>query len=119
MLAGLTAGALASTALADGSGKSAADNSAKNQPIEAANKPTADDQSNAKSDVELAAQIRRAIVEDESLSTYAHNVKVITKDGRVTLSGPVKNEAERLTITSIAQKFAGAGTVTSNLEIAH
>lgn len=97
----------------------APDNSAKNETVEATKQPTADDQSNAKGDVELAAKIRRAIVDDKSLSTYAHNVKIITQNGRVTLSGPVQSDAERTTITSIATKFAGAGTVTSNLEVAH
>ncbi len=42
---------------------------------------TADQQKNNKSDRETARQIRKAIVDDKSLSSYAHNVKVIAQNG--------------------------------------
>src|SRR5678816_2145649 len=51
---------------------------------------TADQQTNTRSDIEITRDIRRAIVNDKTLSTYAHNVKVITKHGEVTLKGPVQ-----------------------------
>lgn len=80
--------------------------------------PTAGQQSNAKSDQELTRQIRRSIVKDKSLSTYAHNVKIITRDGAVTLRGPVRSEQEKDTIAKIAGDAAGSGKVTNELEIA-
>jgi hypothetical protein len=39
--------------------------------------------------------IRAAIHKDKSLSTYAHNVKIITQGGKVTLKGPIHSEAEK------------------------
>ena len=50
---------------------------------------TADQQKNNTSDRELTAKIRRSVVADKSLSTYAHNVKIIVSGGAVTLKGPV------------------------------
>jgi len=67
------------------------DNSAQNT-----NQPqTAQDQSNAQSDLETTAKVRKAIIADKDLSTYAHNIKVITRNGTVTLMGPVKSDDEK------------------------
>ncbi|HWZ51135.1 MAG TPA: BON domain-containing protein [Granulicella sp.] len=55
---------------------------------------TAEDQSNATADRQMTAKVRRAIMADKDLSTYAHNVKIITSNGNVTLTGPVKSEEE-------------------------
>lgn len=87
------------------------DNSAVNKTVTNDHQLTADDQSNAKSDVDLAAKVRRALVKDKSLSTYAHNVKVIVKNGVVTMKGPVQSDAERQTVTKIAADVAGADKV--------
>ena len=57
------------------------DNTAVNKGDRTAGAPTADQQSNGKSDLEMTRQIRRAIVGDKSLSTYAHNVKIVTQHG--------------------------------------
>jgi osmotically-inducible protein OsmY len=80
--------------------------------------PTAQQQSNTKSDLETAKQIRRAIVSDKSLSTYAHNVKVIAKDGQITLKGPVRSEDERKAVAAKAAEVAGAAKVVNELEVA-
>ena len=69
--------------------------------------PTADQQKDNKSDRELTRQIRRAIVKDKSLSTYAHNIKVITQNGMVTLKGPVKTEEDKQAIAAKAAEVAG------------
>ena len=61
---------------------------------------TAQNQSNATSDRELTAKVRRAIIADKDLSTYAHNVKIITQNGTVTLKGPVKSDDEKQKIES-------------------
>ena|ERR1700730_5304476 len=42
---------------------------------------TADQQSNNKADMELTRQIRRAVMKDDSLSTMAHNVKIMSANG--------------------------------------
>ena len=96
----------------------APDNSGVNVRDRASNAMTASEQSNSKGDVDLTAQIRRAIVKDDSLSMMAHNVKIISVNGEVTLRGPVKSEQERTTIVSKAQAIAGTDKVDNRLEIA-
>ena len=83
------------------------DNTKVNQQDRAANQPTADRQKNNASDLDLTKNIRRSIIEDKSLSTYAHNVKVISQNGIVTLKGPVKSDAEKSAIDSKAVSVAG------------
>jgi hyperosmotically inducible periplasmic protein len=80
--------------------------------------PTADRQKMSATDREVARKIRAAIHEDKSLSTYAHNIKIISRDGRVTLKGPVRSEEEKTTIESKATEIAGAGNVANELEVA-
>lgn len=79
--------------------------------------PTADQQKESSSDRDITQKIRRAIVDDKSLSTYAHNVKIITQNGKVTLKGPVHSEEEKKTIEAKAAEVAGAGNVTNELSI--
>ena len=81
--------------------------------------PTSGDQSESEQDRKLSQKIRQAIVADDSLSTSAHNVKIITIDGVVTLRGPVKNAEERNAIGATAVKIAGAGKVKNHLEPTH
>ena len=84
------------------------DNTKVNKQDRDANQPTADQQKNNASDVDLTKNIRRSIMEDKSLSTDAHNVKVISQNGTVTLKGPVKSEAEKSAIVAKAVSVAGA-----------
>jgi len=84
------------------------DNTKVNKQDRNANQPTADQQKNNSSDVDLTKNIRRSIMEDKSLSTDAHNVKVISQNGTVTLKGPVKSQAEKSAIVSKAVSVAGA-----------
>jgi hyperosmotically inducible periplasmic protein len=83
------------------------DNTRVNKQDRDANQPTADQQKNSASDIDLTKNIRRSIMEDKSLSTDAHNVKVISQNGTVTLKGPVKSEAEKSAIFSKAVSVAG------------
>jgi osmotically-inducible protein OsmY len=83
------------------------DNTKVNRQDRDANQPTADQQKNNTSDLDLTKNIRRSIVEDKSLSTDAHNVKIISQNGTVTLKGPVKSEAEKSAIVSKAVSVAG------------
>jgi hyperosmotically inducible protein len=78
---------------------------------------TPTDQSNDESDLEITRRIRETVVEDDSLSFTAKNVKIITVDGRVTLRGPVRSQEERAAIEKMALSVAGAGQVVNQLEI--
>jgi hyperosmotically inducible protein len=80
--------------------------------------PTADQQKMNPTDRELTRKIRAAIHQDKSLSTYAHNIKIVTQDGRVTLRGPVRSDEEKTAIESKATEAAGVGNVTNELEVA-
>lgn len=82
------------------------------------NGPTADTQKMNPADRETARKIRSAIHDDKTLSTYAHNVKVIVQNGQVTLKGPVRSEDEKSAVESKATAVAGAGNVTNNLTVA-
>jgi osmotically-inducible protein OsmY len=92
----------------------AADNTARNRD----DSITAQEQGHSKSDIELTAQVRRAIVADKQLSTAAHNVKIITQSGVVTLKGPVKSVGERRSIDLKAKELAGDTNVKNELDVA-
>ncbi len=94
-----------------------ADNSGKNVRDRAAGAMTAGAQSNAPADVKITQQIRKAVVADKQLSANAHNVKIITADGVVTLRGPVKTVKEKNTIGAKAQRVAGVSRVDNQLEV--
>jgi hyperosmotically inducible periplasmic protein len=94
-----------------------ADNTKLNQRDRNANRPTADQQGNSRSDRDITQQIRRAIVEDKSLSTSAHNVKVITQNGQVTLKGPVRSDDEKRAVEAKAAELAGENSVASQLDV--
>ncbi len=79
--------------------------------------PTADQQSEHVSDRTLTQNIRKALIADKSLSTYGHNVKIITLNGAVTLKGPVHSEEEKQSIAAKAAEVAGADKVTNNLTV--
>ena len=81
------------------------------------NEPTADRQKDNRSDRDITQQVRKAIVKDKSLSTYAHNVKVITQNGMVTLKGPVRSEEEKMAIAAKAAEVAGQDKVTNQLDV--
>ena len=95
----------------------APDNTGRNARDRQPNAKTADQQSNAKHDVDLTRQIRRAIVADKALSTNAHNVKIITRGGKVTLKGPVRDENEKTTVAAKAIEIAGRGNVTNQISV--
>jgi hyperosmotically inducible protein len=78
---------------------------------------TPGDQSESEADRTLTQRIRQAVVADDSLSTTAHNIKIITINGVVTLRGPVNSTQEKATIDAKAQQIAGATKVDNQLEI--
>ena len=90
----------------------APDNSKTNQRDRDKSAITADKQKMNPEDSELTKKIRSAITSDKSLSTYAHNVKIITQNGKVTLKGPVRSNQEKSTVLTKATEIAGEGNVT-------
>src|SRR4029077_662748 len=70
---------------------------------------TADQQKDNALDRDLTHRIRRALVQDKSLSSYAHNVKVITQGLQVTLKGPVRSEDEKQRVEQKATEMADCG----------
>jgi len=98
--------------------QSAPDNSKTNKRDRDKSSPTADRQKMNSTDRDLAKRIRSAITDDKSLSTYAHNIKIIAQDGKVTLKGSVRSEEEKSAIETKATEVAGAGNVINQLEVA-
>ena len=95
-----------------------ADNSGRNVRDGEGGTLTPMDQSNQAGDLALTKRIRGDLVADDSLSLKAHNVKIISIDGVVTLRGPVASEAEKDRIAMVAEKVAGSGKVRNQLEVA-
>ena len=95
----------------------AADNSAMNIRDRDGDTMTPLDQSNQQGDVEITRAIRTGLVGDDSLGINAHNVKVITVDGRVTLRGPVASTAEQAKVVAMAKQVAGSGRVQNHLDV--
>jgi hyperosmotically inducible periplasmic protein len=95
----------------------APDNTKLNQRDRNKAEPTADQQKESQPDREIARKIRQSLVQDKTLSAYAHNVKIITQDGMVTLKGPVRSDEEKTAVESKAAEIAGADKVTSQLEV--
>ena len=101
-------------------GQQPADNTKMNQGDRNQNEPTADQQKENSSDRALAQQVRRALVKDKSLSTYAHNIKVIAQNGIVTLKGPLHSDQEKQAIECKAAEAAGgADKIKSEIDVAN
>jgi hyperosmotically inducible periplasmic protein len=99
-------------------GQTPADNTKVNTRDRVKGAATADQQKDNATDRDLTQKIRRALMQDKALSTYAHNVKVIAQGGQVTLKGPVRSEEERKVVESKAIEVAGAGHVTNQISVA-
>ncbi len=98
---------------AQSNSQSQPDNSARN----VNHSTTADNQDNAKSDRITTANVRKAIIADKGLSMYAHNVKIITLNGAVTLKGPVKSEDEKQKVMSDAASVVSQDKITDQLTV--
>lgn len=93
------------------------DNTKVNQRDKDKTEPTADQQKNNPSDRDITQQIRKSVIKDKSLSTYAHNVKIIAQNGMVTLKGPVTSDDEKKAIEMKAAAVVGQDKVTNELEV--
>jgi osmotically-inducible protein OsmY len=117
LLTCLLAGMATLTSAQDNSPQPAPDNTKTNQRDKDKTEPTADQQKENPSDRDIAQQIRKSVMKDKSLSTYAHNVKIIAQNGLVTLKGPVTSDDEKKAIETKAAAVVGQDKVTSELEV--
>jgi hyperosmotically inducible protein len=95
----------------------APDNSKSNKVDSSNQNPTADDQKENDSDRKMTQEIRRSVMADKTLSTYAHNAKIVTVNGTVTLNGVVNSQAESDNLAQKAQSVAGSGRVVNKLKV--
>ena len=93
------------------------DNTAVNQRDRDGSEKTPIDQNEDQRDVNITAEIRKAVLAHENMSINARNVKIITADGKVTLRGPVNSEEEKKVIGDIARQLAGKENVTDEIEV--
>jgi hyperosmotically inducible periplasmic protein len=77
---------------------------------------TPEDQKETEGDITITAAIRQAVIKDESLSVNAQNIKIITRNGVVTLRGPVETETESSKLQKIAEGTGGVVKVDNQLE---
>jgi hyperosmotically inducible protein len=96
----------------------APDNTKSNKVDHSNSAATADAQTNKSNDIDLTKRIRKSILADKGLSTYAHNVKIVAVDGRVTLNGVVRSEQEKSAIEMKAAAVAGENNVINDIKIA-
>jgi len=75
------------------------------------------DQSESKEDRRITQEIRKSIMADDSLSSNAKNVKVITIDSKVTLRGVVDSNQEKQVLASKANQVNGVKNVDNQLEV--
>ena len=95
-----------------------ADNTTVNKRDRNAGEVTADQQKVNAADQALTKKIRQSVMADKSLSTYAHNIKIISQNGAVTLKGPVKSTDEKNALVAKAVAVAGsADKVTDQISI--
>lgn len=94
-----------------------ADNTARNANPPRGDSTVADQQPNNESELKLLQAIRKAIIDEKSLSMDAKNCKVVVSGGMVTLRGPVDSSQEMQTVADIAMRLAGNNRVTNNLEV--
>jgi len=98
--------------------QTAPDNTKVNTRDRAKGAVTADQQKENAGDRELTRKIRQSLIKDKTLSTYAHNVKVIAQGGQVTLKGPVRSDEEKQSVEAKATEVAGSGHVTNQMSVA-
>jgi len=105
------------TPAAQGQSTPRADNTGINVRDKSGATQTPQKQTNSEADRKLLAAVRRAVVGDKTLSKSAHNVKIVSKDGVVTLRGPVRSEDEKGRVEKLAQQVAGVASVENQLDV--
>jgi hyperosmotically inducible protein len=94
-----------------------ADNTRVNQRDRQDAASTPQHQSNDSSDRKLLAAARRSVVKDKSLSTSAHNIKMMVASGAVTLRGPVNTADEKARIENLVKQVPGVQAVDNQLDV--
>lgn len=95
-----------------------ADNTKSNQTDSSNREVTADSQKENESDRGLVQRIRKSLMAEKDLSTYAHNVKIVAIGGQVTLNGVVRSDEEKSKVASLAEEVAGRKNVVNDLKVA-
>jgi hyperosmotically inducible periplasmic protein len=78
---------------------------------------TPGDQSESKADIDLLSNVRRAVTQNDQLSTTAKNIKIVANGGKVTLRGPVNTSAEKEQVVKTVQGVSGVSAVDDQLEV--
>jgi hyperosmotically inducible protein len=79
---------------------------------------TADAQKENEADRGLVQRIRKSLMAQKDLSTYAHNVKIVALNGQVTLNGVVRSDDEKSKVAGLAEEVAGKQNVVNDLKVA-
>ncbi len=94
-----------------------ADNTERNKRDRAEGASTAGQRGESEADREITRKVRKALTDDENLSTYVKNVNEVTRDGRVTLKGLVNSEEEKRSLEKFAVSVAGQASLSSQIEV--
>jgi osmotically-inducible protein OsmY len=97
--------------------RTSADNTAVNAADRNADLATPSDQSNSPDALRVTANIRKAVIADKTLSTSAHNVKIMTSGNTVTLRGPVATAEEKERVAALARQYAGSRDLLDQLTV--
>jgi osmotically-inducible protein OsmY len=118
LLAAVLAVSAANAQTADSATKQDATNTKANATDRNTDAKTPIDQANDKESIDVTAGIRRAVLEDKSLSMSAHNIKIVTSGNVVTLRGPVESAEEKKRVEALAVKVAAGKQVRNEISIA-
>jgi hyperosmotically inducible periplasmic protein len=103
--------------VAENSAGNAMENTGRNVRDQAGTTLTPEDQMESEADVNITANIRKAVVDDKALSVNAQNAKIITHNGVVTLRGPVESQTESMRLQALATDTQGVVRVQNQLDI--
>ena len=117
LLVGLAVTALGGFTACDRTSGAGADNTARNARDSSGKTVTPMAQSENEGDRAITQRVRKAVVDNDALSTNAHNVKIVTDNGVVTLRGPVDTAQEKNTVVAAAQMTPGVKRVDDQLEV--
>lgn len=95
----------------------AADNTEKNERDRAGSALTPGDQGESEADRTITQRARQNVVGHDDLSINAKNVKIITRNGVVTLRGPVASATEKSSIVQLVKGVDGVARVDDQLEV--
>src|SRR3984893_11206434 len=95
-----------------------ADNAKSNQTGASNREVTADAQKENETDRGLVSRIRKSLMAERDLSTYAHNVKIVPIGGQVTLNGVVRSDEEKRKVARLAEEIAGKQNVVNDWKVA-